>query len=81
MITTKAIGNVATHCTCDEALHTARLDAENVYGDLDGYRISVVLEADGWQIDYELKDPNLDGGGPHYVINSSTGAIIFKRYE
>ena len=39
------------------------------------------LEPDGWHIDYELKDPNLNGGGPHYIIDAATGAILHKRYE
>jgi|GEM_PF-5143872 len=25
----------------------------------------LVLEEDGWHVDYELKDPRLKGGGPH----------------
>jgi hypothetical protein len=45
------------------------------------YRIQLVLEADGWHVDYELKDARLKGGGPHYVIDARTGAIIAKRYE
>ena len=40
-----------------------------------------MLEDDGWQVGYELKDPRLKGGGPHYVIDSQTGAIISKVYE
>jgi len=45
------------------------------------YRISIALEPDGWHIDYELKDPHLNGGGPHYVIDPASGAIVGKRYE
>ena len=65
----------------DQALKIARLDAEQAYRDLTRYRISLVLEDDGWHIDYHLKDPELNGGGPHYLIDSSTGAILAKRYE
>ena len=68
-------------CPWDQALHVARLDAEKVYGDLDGFRIMISLEADGWHIDYELKDPTLEGGGPHYVIDATSGNIVAKRYE
>jgi hypothetical protein len=68
-------------CSSDQALQRARLDAENVYGDLSLYRITVVLEPDGWHIDYDLKDSTLDGGGPHYVIDAVNGNIISKRYE
>ena len=68
-------------CSSDQALYAARWDAERAYGDLNGYRITVELESDGWHVDYELKDPTLDGGGPHYVIDAATGAILSKRYE
>ena len=65
----------------DEVLRIARVDAERAYHDLTPYRICITLEADGWHIDYELKDNRLNGGGPHYVIDRSTGAILSKRYE
>jgi hypothetical protein len=39
---------------CDEALQATRLDAEQAYGDLTHFRITLVLEQDGWHIDYEL---------------------------
>jgi hypothetical protein len=65
----------------DQALQVARLDAETAYGDLDGFRISMVLEPDGWHIDYDLKDATRDGGGPHYVIDAQSGTILAKRYE
>src|SRR5688572_4901447 len=58
----------------DQILRVARLDAEQAYQDLTPYRISLVLETDGWHVDYLLKDPNLNGGGPHYVIEPVTGA-------
>lgn len=67
--------------TSDEALRIARLDAEKAYRDLSGFRIAITLEADGWHVDYELKDPRWQGGGPHYVIDAATGAVISKRYE
>jgi len=62
-------------------LHIARLDAESVYGDLDGFLITVVLKEDGWHIDYEPQDATRDGGGPHYVIDAQSGKIVNKRYE
>ncbi len=65
----------------DEILRIARLDAEQAYRDLTPYRITLTLEADGWHVDYVLKDPNLNGGGPHYVIDPCTGVILRKRYE
>jgi hypothetical protein len=68
-------------CSSDQALQRARLDAEKAYGDLSLYRITILLESDGWHIDYDLKDSTLDGGGPHYVIDSASGNIVSKRYE
>jgi hypothetical protein len=59
----------------------AHQDAERAYHDLSAYRITISLEADGWHIDYELKDPALNGGGPHYVIDQQTGVIVKKCYE
>jgi hypothetical protein len=65
----------------DRALAVAQADAVKAYRELAGYRIQLALEADGWHVDYELKDPRLKGGGPHYVIDPFTGAIVSKRYE
>jgi len=65
----------------DQVLAIAQADAARVYRDLSPYRIHLVLEDDGWHVDYEPKDPRLKGGGPHYVIDAHTGAIVSKRYE
>ncbi len=65
----------------DQILQIARLDAERAYRNLDGYRISLRREEETWFVDYDLKDEELNGGGPHYEINARTGAIINKRYE
>ncbi len=70
-----------TTISCDQALRIARTDAETAYRDLSMYRISISLEEQGWLVDYELKDPNLQGGGPHYVIDAESGEILSKRYE
>jgi hypothetical protein len=67
--------------SCSEALRIAHADAQLRYRDLSDYRISVVLEGDAWQIDYELKDARLQGGGSHYVIDAESGQIREKRYE
>jgi hypothetical protein len=67
--------------TCDEVLRIAQQDAQAAYRDLSWFRIEVVLDLDGWHVDYQLKNPRLHGGGPHYVIDAQTGAIISKRYE
>jgi hypothetical protein len=65
----------------DQALAIAQADALQAYGDLSSYRIGLKLEEDGWHIDYEVNDPKLKGGGPHYVIDRFSGAIVSKRYE
>jgi uncharacterized membrane protein YkoI len=70
-----------TTISCDQALRIARTDAESAYRDLSMYRIAISLEENGWLVDYELKDPELQGGGPHYVIDARTGVILSKRYE
>jgi hypothetical protein len=65
----------------DQALAIAQADAARVYRDLSPYRIQLSLEDDGWHIDYNLKDPRLKGGGPHYIIDAHSGTILSKRYE
>jgi hypothetical protein len=71
---------MTTALASDEALRIARGDAETVYADLSKYRIEITREADGWHIVYELKDPSLNGGGPHYVIDAATGVVVSKKY-
>jgi hypothetical protein len=70
-----------TNISCDQALKIAQTDAERAYRDLFLYRISISLEDDGWSVDYELKDPDLNGGGPHYLIDADSGEIVSKRYD
>jgi hypothetical protein len=65
----------------DQALSIAQADAVRAYRDLNEYRILLVLEDDGWHVDYELKDPHSKGGGPHYIIDAVAGSILSKRYE
>ncbi len=65
----------------DQALTIAQADAVRAHGDLSAFRIRLVLQDDGRRVDYDLKDPNWKGGGPHYVIDAATGAILSKRYE
>jgi hypothetical protein len=47
----------------DRALAIAQADALSAYRDLAAYRIQLVLEADGWHVDYELKNPRHKGVG------------------
>ena len=74
--TTRAPGLAA-----DQVLGIAQADALRAYRDLSPYQIRLALEADGWHVDYELKQPGLKGGGPHYRIDPHTGAILWKQYE
>lgn len=80
-MTDTALREVQQPITSDQALQIARSDAESAYRDLTGYRIIIMLQDDGWHIDYELADPRLKGGGPHYVIDGKSGEIVSKRYE
>jgi hypothetical protein len=75
-------GGVRTQTlAAEQALAIAQADAAQAYRDLSSYSIRLGLEEDGWHVDYELKDPRLKGGGPHYVIDRFNGAILSKRYE
>ncbi len=65
----------------DQALKIAQTDAQSVYRDLSIYRICISLEEGRWFVDYELKDAELQGGGPHYVIDAASGEILSKRYD
>jgi hypothetical protein len=39
------------------------------------------LDDGAWRVDYELRDPESQGGGPHYVIAGDSGEVLEKRYE
>jgi hypothetical protein len=77
----KNMGNSVVGLAGDQVLAIAQADAARMYRDLSLYRIQLVLEGDGWHVDYELKNPRLKGGGPHYIIDAHTGTVISKRYE
>jgi hypothetical protein len=72
---------LTTTITSDQALRIARLDAEVAYRDLTPFCIRVELADDGWHIDFELRNKQSNGGGPHYVIDAEAGVILSKRYE
>lgn len=67
--------------SASRALIEAELDAIRAYRDLSPFRVEIRLDDDGWHIDYELKNPRLNGGGPHYLIDATDGRILTKRYE
>ena len=62
------------------ALAIAEADALPVYRDLSPYRIELWLDDDGWHVEYRIKKPRVAGGGPHYVIDATTGQIVSKKY-
>ena len=64
-----------------EVLRIAHQDAQTVYGDLSGFKITLTPCPDGWHVDYELTDPLSAGGGPHYIIDPHSGDIITRQYE
>lgn len=64
-----------------EVLRIAHQDAQSVYRDLSGFKITLTPCPDGWHVDYDLTDNFSAGGGPHYVIHPDTGDILAHRYE
>jgi hypothetical protein len=70
----------ATKLTSAEILAIAQRDAEQKYRDLSVYRITLALHPDGWHVDYDIVEPLRTGGGPHYLIDATTGTILQKRY-
>ena len=80
MTTTPTVSVPVPSTHPEKAAGDRALDAEKAYRDLSRFRIQIVLEQDGWHVDYWLKDANLNGGGPHYVIDAMTGAILSKKY-
>jgi hypothetical protein len=65
----------------EEAIDIAWKDAKLVYKDLTIYEVRAEVKENNWLINYEHKNKELHGGGPHYVISGSTGEIVEKRYE
>ena len=64
-----------------QAIAIAEADAVPVYGDdLLSLTLEVTLAEDGWHVNYEMRKPRWAGGGPHYVIDADTGAILSKKY-
>jgi hypothetical protein len=61
----------------DRALAIAQADAVKAYQDPSGHRIQLVLESDGWHVDYDLKDPRLKGEGR--ITSSMRGRAPLSR--
>ncbi len=64
-----------------QAISIAEADALPVYGNLDDLTLEVDLGSDGWHVDYWMRKPRHAGGGPHYVIDATTGEIVSKKYS
>jgi hypothetical protein len=65
----------------DSILKIAEKNAKTAYRDLSGYNVKAELKEGKWYVDYELSNPEMVGGGPHYVISAETGEILSSRYE
>jgi hypothetical protein len=65
-----------------QAVTLAEADALPMYGPewLNSLRLQVTLQDDGWHVEYHQWRPRHTGGGPHYVIDATTGAIVSKKY-
>jgi hypothetical protein len=72
---------LGTSLAAAEVLRIAHQDAQAVYRDLSGFKITLTPCPDGWHVDYDLTDALSAGGGPHYVIHPNTGDILARRYE
>jgi hypothetical protein len=64
-----------------DALAIADENARRIYRDLSIYHVDAKLVDGDWHVDYELSDPQMVGGGPHYVISGESGEIKTFRYE
>jgi hypothetical protein len=64
-----------------QAIAIAEADAVPVYGDdLLNLTLEITLAEGGWHVKYEMRKPRWAGGGPHYVIDATTGEIVSKKY-
>lgn len=68
--------------TRDRAITIAEADALPMYGSyLHTLELRASLHGDGWHLVYSpQRDGFRTGGGPHYVIDATTGAIVSKTY-
>jgi hypothetical protein len=74
-------GGGAMPVTKEQALAIADADAAGHYRDLSRYAVTAEFDGRTWHVDYDLKDPALEGGGPHYIISGADGTILQRRYE
>ena len=72
---------VIASISMENAVEIARIDAERAYRDLSHFQVTLALREDGWHVDFELLSKSSHGGGPHYLIDSTSGEILWKRYD
>ena len=65
----------------DSVMKIAEANAKTAYRDLSIYSVKAELKGENWYVDYNLNDPQMSGGGPHYIISALTGKIDSCRYE
>jgi len=66
----------------EDAVNIAHANASQGPKDLSLYNVIANLLDDGWHVVYLPKEEGMrGGGGPHYVIDLHTGAIVSKTYE
>lgn len=65
----------------ETALGIAKKDAQTAYRDLSIYDIRAEIKDGNWYVDYDLSDPDMLGGGPHYIICGRSGSILMRMYE
>jgi hypothetical protein len=65
-----------------EAITIAETDALPMYGAdwLAQLQLRVTFQGDGWHVEFHQWRPRHTGGGPHYVIDATTGKIVSKKY-
>jgi hypothetical protein len=65
----------------DSILKIAERNAKTAYRDLSIYTVKAELKGEKWYVDYEIRNTQMLGGGPHYIISARTGKIDSCRYE
>jgi hypothetical protein len=65
-----------------QAIGIAEADALPMYGNyLHTLVLEMCLHEDGWHLKYSPQRQGFrTGGGPHYVIDATTGEIVSKMY-
>jgi hypothetical protein len=69
--------------TVNQAITIASDDAIPMYGAerLNRLQLTATLHDDGWHVEWHQWRPRHTGGGPHYVIDATTGSIVSKKYS